>query len=110
MVKKRSEIKKIVERYIAELKKYNIDIYAVFLYGSYAKGKQKEYSDIDIAVISSSFKKMDIFERQMILSKAHHNFGEPIEPIGFTPEQILKKRGFAREVIENGVVVYSTTK
>ncbi|MFN3396573.1 MAG: nucleotidyltransferase domain-containing protein [Thermodesulfovibrionales bacterium] len=57
MVKKRSEIKKIVERDIAELKKYNIDISAVFLYGSYAKGKQKEDSDIDIAVISSSFKK-----------------------------------------------------
>jgi predicted nucleotidyltransferase len=24
----------------------------VILYGSYAKGKQKEYSDIDIAVVS----------------------------------------------------------
>lgn len=110
MVKKRSEIKKIVERYITELKRYGLDISTVFLYGSYAKGKPKEYSDIDIAVVSPSFEKMDIFERQMILSKAHHNFGEPIEPIGFTPDQILDKRGFAREIIKNGVVVYSSAK
>lgn len=110
MAKKRSEIKKIVERYIAELKRYGLDISTVFLYGSYAKGKPKEYSDIDIAVVSPSFRNMDIFERQMILSRAHHNFGEPIEPIGFTPEQILEKQGFAREVVENGVVVYRTTK
>ncbi|MCI0469812.1 MAG: nucleotidyltransferase domain-containing protein [Nitrospirae bacterium] len=110
MAKNRSEIKKIVKRYIAELKKYGLDISAVFLYGSYAKGMQKEYSDIDIAIVSPSFKGMDIFERQMILSKAHHNFGEPIEPIGFTPEQILDRRGFAREIVENGVVVYKSSQ
>lgn len=110
MAKKRSEIKKIVERYVAELKRYGLDISAVFLYGSYAKGKPKEYSDIDVAVVSPSFRNMDIFERQIILSKAHHNFGEPIEPIGFTPEQISDKRGFAREVVENGVVVYNGSK
>lgn len=110
MVKKRAEIKKLIDRYITELGKFGIDVSSVFLYGSYAKGKQKEYSDIDIAVVSPSFKKMDIFERQEILSKAHHNFGEPIEPIGLTPEQVINKQGFVREILENGIVVYNSNK
>jgi predicted nucleotidyltransferase len=106
MVKKRSEIKKIVSHYARELEKQGIMVSQIILYGSYAKRKPKEYSDIDIAVVSPSFEGLDIFERQEILSKAHHKFGEPLEPIGFVPEQMKEKTGFAREVIESGVVIY----
>ena len=106
MVKKRPEIKKIIAKYKEQLEKLGIDVSQIILYGSYAKGKPKEYSDIDIAVISPAFKSLDIFERQEILSKAHHNFGEPIEPIGLTPEQFKEKKGFVREIIGSGVIVY----
>ena|SRR4030067_2003484 len=107
MVKKRREIENIIKRYITELKRLGVDVSQVILYGSYAKGKPKEYSDIDIAIISPSFYKLDIFERQLILSKAHHKFGEPIEPIGLTPEQVKRKKGFAREIVDTGIIVYS---
>ncbi len=107
MVKKRQEIKNIIERYINELFKLRVKVSQVILYGSYAKGTPKEYSDIDLAVVSPTFQKLDIFERQLILSRAHHKFGEPIEPIGLTPKQVREKNGFVREIIETGVVVYS---
>jgi len=107
MVKKRREIENIIKRYITELKRLGVEVSQVILYGSYAKGKPKEYSDIDIAIISPSFYKLDIFERQLILSKAHHKFGEPIEPIGLTPEQVKRKKGFAREIVDTGIIVYS---
>lgn len=63
-------------------------------------------SDIDIAIVSSTFQELDIFERQLILSKAHHRFGEPLEPIGLTPNQVRNKKGFVREIVETGVIVY----
>ncbi|PIV20231.1 MAG: nucleotidyltransferase [Deltaproteobacteria bacterium CG03_land_8_20_14_0_80_45_14] len=107
MVKKRHEIKKIIEEYISRLRSLGIEVSQIILYGSYAKGKPKEYSDIDIAVVSPAFKKLDIFERQEILSKAHHQFGEPIEPIGLTPDQVKEKKGFAREIVDNGIVIYT---
>ncbi len=110
MVKKRSEIKKIIARYKDQLERFGIDVSQIILYGSYAKGKQKEYSDIDIAVVSGAFRKMDIFERQEILSKAHHKFGEPIEPVALTPEQFAEKKGFVREIIETGITVYCAEK
>jgi len=46
---------------------------------------------------------LDIFERQLILSKAHHKFGEPIEPAGITPEQVRENKGFVREIINTGI-------
>jgi hypothetical protein len=106
MVKKRREIENLISRFAHNLRAMGIDVYKIFLYGSYAKGRPKEYSDIDVAVVSPSFRKLDIFERQEILSKAHHNFGEPIEPIGLTPEQVKEKRGFAREILKTGVLIY----
>jgi predicted nucleotidyltransferase len=106
MVKKRREIRGIISRYTDKLQSLGIDVFQIILYGSYAKRKSREYSDIDIAVVSPTFKKMDIFERQQILSDAHHQFGEPIEPIGLTPEQLKGKKGFVREILNNGIIIY----
>jgi len=107
MVKSRREIRKIIARYVTSLEMLGIEVSRIILYGSYAKGRAKEYSDIDIAVVSPAFEKMNIFERQEILSKAHHNFGEPIEPIGLTPDQLNERHGFAKEVIDHGFVIYT---
>ena len=105
MVKKRREIKEIIARYIDELDKLGIEVSQVILYGSYASGKQMEYSDIDVAVISPTFTKLDIFERQGILSRAHHKFHVPLEPIGLTPKQLEEKQGFAHVLVESGITI-----
>ena len=65
-----------------------------------------EYSDIDVAVISPAFTKLDIFERQEILSRAHHKFNVPLEPIGLTPKQLREKQGLAREIVESGITIF----
>jgi predicted nucleotidyltransferase len=106
MVKKRREIKGIVIQFARRLGELGVEVSQIILYGSYAKGKPKEYSDIDIAVVSPSFEKIDIFERQEILSIAHHGFDEPIEPIGLTPDQIKEKKGLVREILDTGVVIF----
>lgn len=107
VVKKRREIKEIIARYIGELDKLGIEVSQVILYGSYAKGRQMEYSDIDVAVISPAFTKLDIFERQEILSRAHHKFHVPLEPIGLTPKQLKEKQGLARLIAESGVTIFN---
>jgi predicted nucleotidyltransferase len=107
MVKKRAQIKKIISKFQTRLNDLGIEVSQIILYGSYAKGKAKEYSDIDVAVVSPAFKRMDIFQRQEVLSKAHHKFKEPIEPIGLTPEQIKNRKGFVREILATGISIYS---
>ena len=41
----------IIDKYIDKLKKHNIDLVSVYLFGSYAKGTASDWSDIDLAII-----------------------------------------------------------
>jgi predicted nucleotidyltransferase len=106
MAKKKRNIKKIITEYLRNLNGLGIEVSQIILYGSFAKGKPKNHSDIDIAVVSPTFRKLDIFQRQEVLSKAHHRLGEPIEPIGLTPDQIKERKGFVTEILDTGVVLY----
>jgi len=65
------------------------------------------FSIIDIAAVSPAFKKIDILECQEILSKTHHQFGEPIQPIGLTPDQVKENNGFLTEIVDNGIFIYT---
>lgn len=48
------EITDLIKRFINELRKENIIVKKVFLFGSYARGTQRKDSDIDIAIIIGS--------------------------------------------------------
>ena len=50
MVKSLFEIKGILKEYKKELKRHDIRVTKIFLYGSYAHGQPKSYSDIDVIV------------------------------------------------------------
>jgi predicted nucleotidyltransferase len=106
MVKTRQKIKKIILNFVKEIQALGIEVSQVILFGSYAKGRPKYYSDIDVAVISPGFAKLDIFERQELLSRAHFKVKEPLEPIGLTPKQVREKQGFAQAIVESGVTVF----
>jgi predicted nucleotidyltransferase len=60
MVRKRQEIKEIIARYVHELEKLGIEVSQVILYGSHAKGIPMEHSDINVAIVSPAFAKLDI--------------------------------------------------
>lgn len=47
-----------IRKYVDELKK-EITIDRVILFGSYARGNPKSYSDIDLAIFSKDFKDKD---------------------------------------------------
>lgn len=69
-----------VEDFINLLIKHKFYISRVILFGSYAKGKERENSDIDIAVVSPDFGQNEISE-MMLLSKLSSEVSDRIEPI-----------------------------
>ena len=99
MAKTKLEINRIIERYKKELKKYNINPERVILYGSYAKGSPREDSDIDLLVISKDFEDMNLRERLELLGLAAGNLLEPIEALGYTPQEVLDKKETFLEAI-----------
>lgn len=97
------EIMKSIKKYIEKISKYyRID--AIILFGSYAKGTEKQDSDIDIAVISSDFK--DIIDDAANLIGYTWKIDTRIEPHPITTEDYENvATPFVQEVINTGIKV-----
>lgn len=80
-----------VLRIIADFKKLleskAIKVDRIILYGSYASGKFREGSDIDILVISDDFKNKNYWERIDILSEVIYEVFKPIEAVAMTLDE-----------------------
>lgn len=77
------DAKKIVKKYAEKLKKENYPFAAIYLFGSYAKGKAHKWSDIDVAVISDKMKK-NRDKGRFLLWHIRRDVDSMIEPHGFT--------------------------
>ena len=107
MAKETRDITIIIEKYKNELRKLGINPQRTILYGSYAKGEHKEYSDIDVIVISDDFKDMNLRERLEILGLAGGRILEPIEALGYTEDEVKdSKESFLEEVLKSPSVIY----
>ena len=51
----RNAVIEIVQNYANDIKSHGVHLHAVFLYGSFAKGTQHEWSDIDVALVADEF-------------------------------------------------------
>jgi len=60
------------------LEQKNISVDKVIFFGSYARGEEKETSDIDIIVVSRSFRNKDIFKRVELASGVHRELVKKI--------------------------------
>ena len=92
MAKTRQAIKRIVVEYKKVLKTFGINAQKVILFGSYARGNPGEYSDIDLVVISRDFKKYNLRERLELLGLVAGKVFEPIEALGYTPEEMAEEK------------------
>lgn len=109
MVYKKSELKSLIGDFIKRLRK-KIRVEEVILFGSYAWGRPNTYSDIDLAVISRDFKRLDDLKRIGLILDVVYKLNLPklvdIEVLGFTPEELEKADYFdiASEIKERGRV------
>jgi predicted nucleotidyltransferase len=90
MVRSAAEIKKIAKEYKYELLRNHIRVTKMLLYGSYARGNPKPYSDIDLVVVSPDLARFSPLRRQEILAELTMNIDAPLEVIGYTPQEIKK--------------------
>jgi len=109
MVKSKFEIKKIAQEYKDELRRHNIRITKIILFGSYARGTPKPYSDIDLVVISPDLSRFPPLRRQELLAQLTMNIDAPLEVIGYTPKEFQKANHtvFGQIILETGKVLHS---
>ncbi len=103
-----TQVIKEIGGYISLLKKNNIHIQQVILFGSYAKNKQHEESDIDLAIISNHFSR-DHIREMMTLKKLSITISDRIEPIPLTQEDMkLRYHTLIGEIKKYGKVIYQS--
>lgn len=83
------EIYSIITEYKRKLEGSGVKVKKIVLYGSYAWGKAREGSDIDLIVVSDDFKNMDLWERLCFLGRARIGIKKPMEILGLTEEEFL---------------------
>ena len=102
MVEVATEVKGKILNFVDELKQYKIKIQKVFLYGSYAKGTQNEWSDIDVALVSEDFTGIRLIDKErMIKAISAVDFG--ISPLPYRPEDFDESDLFVKEIIKTGI-------
>ncbi len=102
MVKIPNNIMTIVNRYLSLLKKNNISVENAYLFGSYAKGYNNEWSDIDLAIVSGSFEGIRIKDREKV-RRITLSVSSNLEILPFNPKDFSIENPLAKEIIETGI-------
>lgn len=94
----------LIKKYKSVLRKEGIPVSKIILFGSYAKGKAKPWSDLDICVVSNIFGK-DNHAELVRLMRLTSKVDEMIEPHPYHPKDLedpfdplaheIKKTGMA---------------
>lgn len=98
-----NEAKKIVEEYADKLRKSQIPFSDIYLFGSFAKGEARKWSDIDVAIFS---KREETDEFIVQLGRLLREVDIRIEPHIFSEED--KKTistPFVQEILSTGIKV-----
>jgi len=100
------QVIKQLEKFASEIKKSGVNLQRVILFGSYAKNKQKKYSDVDVALVANDFKGIDFFDIGLfagVLSKYTNLLLQPrtYNSSQFTPE----KDPLVAEIIKTGIEI-----
>ncbi|MCA1758936.1 MAG: nucleotidyltransferase domain-containing protein [Bacteroidales bacterium] len=81
-----------------------IGVKKAYLFGSFARGKEREESDIDIAVIVEDMP--DFFSTQRLLMRLRRNIDLRIEPHPIMEQDFNSSNPFAWEIEKTGIKVY----
>ena len=80
------KVEPAVKKYLNKLKR-KLPLERVILFGSFAEGKAREGSDIDLIILSSKFAEMTEDERLKLLYRQSVGFPYDLHVYGLTPKE-----------------------
>ncbi len=85
----------------------DLNVKKAYLFGSYAKGKEREDSDIDIALVIDGM--TDFFATQMKLMRIRRKVDLRIEPHPIKEDDFTEMNPFANEIQKSGIEITLNT-
>ncbi len=91
-----------VRAFLKILEESGVNVQALYLYGSRAKGTHRRDSDIDVAVVSNDFSGDPIADIQLLLP-ALKKADTAIEAASFRPEDFREEHPLVWEIKRSGI-------
>ncbi len=93
-----------IQSFLDELDRRAFKVEKASIFGSYAKGTQDEYSDIDLALVSSDFSGIRFLDNEKIIECTPYRYSK-IETHPFIPSDFVSSNPFVNEIIKTGFKV-----
>jgi predicted nucleotidyltransferase len=91
-----------IREFIKRVSESGIRIESAYLFGSHARKKANEWSDIDIAIVSPDFS-ADRFEERIRLTRLSTDIDSRIEPVPFRPADFTDEDPLAWTIRREGL-------
>lgn len=98
------KIENVIKDYARHLHREGLPIKYIYIYGSYAKGTARRWSDIDVCVISTKFDKIDPLTF-LWKKKRNKDVEAIISPVGFHPKDFRDEDPLAWEIKKTGIQI-----
>ena len=95
----------VIKQFERTLIDKGIAIDRIVLFGSHATGTQRPDSDIDLVVVSDTFRDMDYWQRLHLLAEAIGDVFQPIEATGLTVDEWDRQEVSVARYARDGKVV-----
>lgn len=105
MVEISVDIKDKIMNYINLLKENGFPIKEAFLFGSYAHGKQDEWSDIDLAIVSDKFEGNRFLDKEKIRT-LQRQIDNRISPFPLSNEDLIDDWFVKSEILQKGIRIF----
>lgn len=96
-------INKILNDFISKVAEQNPKLVTTYLFGSFAKDKERPESDIDIALIIDNLNDNDKFDLQVQLMLLATQFDSRIEPHPLSTDDFYSNNPFVSEIKRTGI-------
>ena len=104
-----AKVLEAVNFFSAAVRKHEVHIHDLILFGSSSTGTTTPDSDIDIAIISHDFVGRDIFERALMTKDAEiqtvRKFKVALDVLTLTPEEYRDPSSLIAGTIRKGIIV-----
>lgn len=98
------EVIKKIQEFLDMVSAGGIHLDRAILFGSYARGRTNQWSDIDIALVSREFQGIGFYDRQKV-NPYILKIDTRIEPHPFRPEEFTEDDPFVKEILNEGIEI-----
>ncbi|MEW5693226.1 MAG: nucleotidyltransferase domain-containing protein [Candidatus Hydrogenedentota bacterium] len=102
MAFKRNKVIKEIKSLIEKIEKNGISIKTAYLFGSYARGSFKKWSDIDLLLVSDDFCGIRFYDMERLIPLTH-GYNSLIELHPLKSENFCQEDLFVTEIVNTGI-------